>query len=87
MYTALVTAEAFGLSNKSQVVDLGVNNNNKYSPGYGIYEDGVPQRVVLFNFLTDPSGNSNYTAQISIAGQSVPSTVTVKCACMQFPFE
>ncbi len=78
MYSTLVTAEAIGLSNKSQVVDLGVNNNNKFSPGYGIYEDGIPQKVVLMNFLTDPTGASNFTAQISIAGQTVPNTVTVK---------
>lgn len=29
MYTALVTAEAFGQSGKAQVVDLFLNNNNQ----------------------------------------------------------
>lgn len=65
-------------------MDLFLNNNNNYSPGYAIYEDGVPQRLVLINYLTDASGAANYTAYISIGGNSTntaaetPASVTVK---------
>jgi hypothetical protein len=85
MYSALVTAEAFGLTNKSQVVDLQLNLNNQYSPGYAIYEDGQPQRVLLVNYLSDNgTGQANYTAWISVGGNqtgqpgATPASVKVK---------
>jgi hypothetical protein len=84
MYTALVTAEALGTSGKARVTDLGLNNNNPYSPAYAVYEDGVPQRVILINHLTDPNGGANYTANIAIGGGNtgqaiaIPTSVTVK---------
>jgi len=83
-YSALVTAEALGRNNKSQVLDLGLNANSDNTPGYAIYEDGVPQRLVLINYLTDSSGANNYTAYISVGGNqtgqtaTTPSSVTVK---------
>ncbi|EIN05065.1 hypothetical protein PUNSTDRAFT_107355 [Punctularia strigosozonata HHB-11173 SS5] len=64
-YSALATAEALGSSNKSQVLDLHANNGSIYTPAYGIYEDGTPQRLALFNFITDPSGVSDYTAMVT----------------------
>lgn len=80
----MVVAEALGTSGKAQVVDLFLNNNNNFSPGYGVYENGNPERVVLINYLTDPSGASNYTAYISVGGNNTgttgatPSSVQVK---------
>ncbi|KAI0255534.1 hypothetical protein BJV78DRAFT_1151513 [Lactifluus subvellereus] len=80
-YSGLVMAEALGPSNASQIVDL---TTNIYTPIYAIYENGSPTKVALFNFVTDPSGVSTYTAVISIGGGSTgqsnatPSQVQVK---------
>ena len=77
-------AEALGSSNKSQVLELGADNQSTFTPSYAIYEDGVPVRMVLINFLSDPSGNSVFTANIAIGGGqtgqqlSTPSQVKVK---------
>jgi hypothetical protein len=85
MYAALVTAEAIGLTNQSQIVDLLLNGNNQYSPGYAIYENGNPTKVILINYLSDNgTGQGNYTAYISIGGNqtqqtaATPSSVKVK---------
>ncbi|KAG8688124.1 hypothetical protein FRC08_011609 [Ceratobasidium sp. 394] len=67
-YASLVTAEAFGPTGNSQIVDLFMNGNNDFTPGYGIYENGNPTKVVLFNYITDASGNSDYTVHISVGG-------------------
>jgi hypothetical protein len=73
-------AETLGSSNLSQVIDLQANDGNIYTPGYAIYEKGDVTRVALFNYITDPSGASDYTANISISGSSdaTPSSVQVK---------
>jgi hypothetical protein len=76
-YSALVVAEALGSSNIAQVLDLDANGGSDYTPGYAIYENGQPVRVALTNFISDPSGNSDYTANISIGG-TVPAQVQVK---------
>ncbi|OJA14152.1 hypothetical protein AZE42_09597 [Rhizopogon vesiculosus] len=76
-YSALVVAEALGSSNVAQVLDLQANGGNDYTPGYAIYENGQPVRVALTNFITDPSGNNDYTASISVGG-TVPAQVKVK---------
>ncbi|KIM82064.1 glycoside hydrolase family 79 protein [Piloderma croceum F 1598] len=76
-YSALVVAETIGSSNKSQVVDLVANDGNEFTPAYAVYEDGTPSRVALINFVTDPSGASDYTATISV-GDSTPGQVQVK---------
>ncbi|KAG1777941.1 glycoside hydrolase family 79 protein [Suillus placidus] len=76
-YSALVVAEALGSSNTAQVLDLQANGGNDYTPGYAIYENGQPVRIALTNFITDPSGNNDYTASISIGG-TVPAQVKVK---------
>ncbi|KAG9125174.1 hypothetical protein FRC07_008677 [Ceratobasidium sp. 392] len=67
-YASLVTAEAFGPTGNSQVVDLKMNDNNDFTPGYAIYENGNPTKAVLFNYITDASGNSDYTANIAVGG-------------------
>lgn len=66
-YSALVMAEAMGPNNASQIVDLTSNTN---TPIYAIFENGAPTKVALFNFVTDPTGASTYTATISIGGGS-----------------
>ncbi|KAA1475467.1 glycoside hydrolase family 79 protein [Dentipellis sp. KUC8613] len=83
-YSALVMAEILGPSNTSQVFDLGANNNNMYTPAYAVYENGTPTKVVLFNFVTDPSGNTNLSVTIAVGGgdtdqpNATPSSVQVK---------
>ncbi|KXN92551.1 hypothetical protein AN958_05406 [Leucoagaricus sp. SymC.cos] len=83
-YSSLVMAEVLGASNKSQVLDLGANSGNQFTPAFAIYEDGNPVRVVLINFVSDSSGNSDLTAAISIGGgqtgqsNATPASVKVK---------
>ncbi|KIJ54019.1 glycoside hydrolase family 79 protein [Sphaerobolus stellatus SS14] len=83
-YSALIVSEVFGPSNNSRIVDLFQNSNNPLTPGYAIYEDGAVTKVALINFIDDPSGANNYTANISIGGSGAnqtngnPSQVTVK---------
>ena len=36
-----------------------------------IYENRNPTRLALFNFITDPSGFSNYNATFAISGSGV----------------
>jgi hypothetical protein len=80
-YTALAVAEALGPKNLSQVSDITQNIN---TPMYAIFENGAPTKVALFNFVTDPSGASTYTAVISVGGgttgqgNATPSSVKVK---------
>ncbi|KAF8699112.1 Glycoside hydrolase family 79 protein, partial [Rhizoctonia solani] len=83
-YATLVTAEAFGPSGNSQIVDLFMNGGSDYTPGYAIYENGSPSKVVLFNYITDPSGASDYVAHIAIGGgqtgqpAAIPNSVKVR---------
>lgn len=83
-YSALIMAEAMGASNVSQILDLNANDGNIFTPAYAIYENGNPVRVALFNYITDPSGASTYTASISIGGgetgqaNGTPAQVKVK---------
>jgi hypothetical protein len=71
-------AEAIGPSNNTQVVDLAANNNNIYSPAYAIYESGILMRVLLFNYVTDSSGSSNLSIDLTLSGSQNPSQVQVK---------
>jgi hypothetical protein len=43
-----------------------------------IYENGVPVRVAIVNYLDDPTGASTLHGVISIAGTTMPSRVKVK---------
>jgi hypothetical protein len=61
-------AEALGATGTAQVVDLGANGGNEFTPAYAIYENGRPARLALVNFMNDPSGASAYTAVLSIGG-------------------
>lgn len=71
-------AEAMGPSGQSQVIDLNANGGNVFTPGYAIYENGAPTKVALINFVTDPSGNNDYTATITFGGMGAPPQVKVK---------
>ncbi|EUC64409.1 glycoside hydrolase family 79 protein [Rhizoctonia solani AG-3 Rhs1AP] len=83
-YSSLLIAEAFGKTGNAQVVDLYSNSNNDNTPGYAIYEDGNPVRVVLFNYIDDSTGANDYTANIAIGGQqtgqasTTPTSVQVR---------
>ena len=70
-------AEALGPSNTAQVVDLQANSASDMTPAYGIYENGVPARVALFNYMTDPTGANTYTASIGVDSGTL-SSVQVK---------
>jgi len=65
-YSVLVVAETISSSNKSQIMDLNANNTNEFTPAYAVYKDSTPIRVALFNFVTDPSGASDYMTTISV---------------------
>ncbi|CAE6438199.1 unnamed protein product [Rhizoctonia solani] len=67
-YTTLIVAELFGKSGKSRIVDLNANNGENLTPGYVVYEDGKPARVLLINYIDDPSGGHDITARIQIGG-------------------
>ncbi|KAJ7757813.1 glycoside hydrolase family 79 protein [Mycena maculata] len=83
-YSVLAVAEAFGTSNKSQIIDLQMNTNNIYTPGYAIYDGGVLARLALFNYVSDPTGASAYTVSFAIGGgttgeaNGTPAQVKVK---------
>ncbi|KAJ7126148.1 glycoside hydrolase family 79 protein [Mycena epipterygia] len=77
-YSALISAEVFGKTNTSQILDLLGNDANIYTPQYAIYENGALARVALFNYITDPTGATDYTATISVSGGTVPAFVQVK---------
>jgi hypothetical protein len=80
-YAALAMAEAMGPHNQSQISDITQDINTAM---YAIFENGAPTKVALFNFVTDPTGASTYTAVISVGGGSTgqsnatPSQVQVK---------
>ncbi|KAJ7064883.1 hypothetical protein C8F01DRAFT_1128585 [Mycena amicta] len=77
-YAALAMAEAIGPSNNTQVLNLPIPDISEKTPIYGIYENGTPVRVAIFNYVDDPSGANNLNAVISIAGGTIPSSVKVK---------
>jgi len=84
-YAALVAAEFFGMSNVTQVIDFfGTDANMLYTPAYAAYENGNFVRLALFNYMDDPTGNSAYTATVSVGGSQTgegpvtPSSVQVK---------
>jgi len=83
-FAPLIIAEAFGPSGTAQVVDLNANSGNIFTPSYAIYEQGIIARIAFFNYVTDPSGRSAYTASISIGGgntgqgNGTPASVKVK---------
>ncbi|KAF7325829.1 Glyco-hydro-79C domain-containing protein [Mycena kentingensis (nom. inval.)] len=77
-YSALVVAEAIGNTNATQVQYLALPGNSDSTPIYGLWENGVPKRVAIINYVDDPSGANTLNAVISIAGTTLPSSVKVK---------
>jgi hypothetical protein len=84
-YSSLVCAEVLSSSNNAQIIDLFPGNASIYTPAYAVYENGNMVRVALFNYLSDdPTGNSDYTATISVGGAATnepavsPAQVKVK---------
>ncbi|KAG1737107.1 glycoside hydrolase family 79 protein [Suillus paluster] len=77
-YSTIVSAEVFGPSGNAQIVDLQANSISMYTPAYAIYENGAPMRLVLFNYVSDPTGASDYTTTISIGGSTMPAQINVK---------
>lgn len=61
-----------------------LNDGNPYTPGYAIYENGTPARVLLLNLMDDGGiGTARYTGYIHIGGlngiaDTTPSTVAVR---------
>lgn len=72
-YSTLAVAETLGASNAPQVVDLRAKNCNTYPLMYAIYKNGAPVKLTLFNYVSDQSNASDYTAVISPAGADLPS--------------
>lgn len=52
---------------------------NDQTPAYAIFEDGLPTRVALFNYMTDPTGAHDYTAFVQLSGQVMATEVYVRC--------
>jgi hypothetical protein len=79
-YSTLLIAEIFGQSNTSRVTDLNIQGDEHTTlhPAYAVYEDDAPSRIVLFNYVSDPSGGSTYQATLSIPGGNLASTVHVR---------
>lgn len=65
-------------------MDIAANSGNTYTPGYAIYENDGLSKVVLINFITDPTGASDSYVTISVGGgqsgqpNSVPAQAYVK---------
>ncbi|GAB1526507.1 hypothetical protein RhiTH_009674 [Rhizoctonia solani] len=77
-YSALIAAQVFGKSGKSRIMDLDANAGEDLTLGYVVYEDGVPSRVLLINYVDDPSGAHDITANIQIEGGAQLSQVRVR---------
>ncbi|EJD54199.1 glycoside hydrolase family 79 protein [Auricularia subglabra TFB-10046 SS5] len=71
MYTIVAMAEALGKTGTARVQDLKANGDNAFTPAYMIYENNMPARVVLINYMSDPSGAHDYTARIASGGSQV----------------
>jgi hypothetical protein len=77
-YATLAVTEALGASNKSQVLDLGANNGSPFTPAYGIFENGQPTRLVIINYISDPSGQNDLTVNVQLPQGSNTGAVNVR---------
>ncbi|EJD52125.1 hypothetical protein AURDEDRAFT_111590 [Auricularia subglabra TFB-10046 SS5] len=64
MYTIVAMAEALGKTGTARVADLRANNDNPYTPAYMVYENNQPARLVLLNYMSDPTGGHDYTVRV-----------------------
>jgi len=80
-------AEAMGQSNATRVIDMGANDHNIYTPAYAIYEHGTLARILLFNYVTDPSGDSDLDITLNLGGLRMgTSGVQVKYLSTEYSF-
>lgn len=78
-YPTIIMAELFGSSNQSRIVDLNADNGNEFHPAYAVYENGVPTRLGLINFVSDASGANDLTVNVDFGGAALPqATVQVR---------
>lgn len=61
-------------------MDFGANNGNQFTPAYGIWENGALARIVLINFASDSSGQSDIFVNLVMSDAQIPSQVKVKYA-------
>jgi len=80
-------AEAMGQTNATRVIDMGANDHNIYTPVYAIYEHGTLARILLFNYVTDPSGDSDLDIALNFRGSRVETSgVQVKYLSTGYSF-
>lgn len=48
-----------------------MSGGNDFTPGYAVYENGQPTRIVLMSFVDDGTGASDYIASIPIGPSQV----------------
>ena len=78
-YPTIIMAELFGSSNQSRIVDLNADGGNEFHPAYAVYENGVPTRLGLINFVSDPSGANDLVVNVDFGGAALPQpTVQVR---------
>ncbi|CAE6422766.1 unnamed protein product [Rhizoctonia solani] len=52
----------------SRIMDLNPNNGENLTPGYVVYEDGQPTRLLFINYVDDPSGGHDMWVRVQIGG-------------------
>ncbi|KAH7103171.1 hypothetical protein BKA62DRAFT_697527 [Auriculariales sp. MPI-PUGE-AT-0066] len=67
-YAILVASEFIGSNGNTRVGDLKINEANDFMAGYVLYENNQPVRVLLINYLDDPSEGHDYIARIHTSG-------------------
>ena len=83
-YSAVFVAEVMGQTNTTQLFDMNANGGSDQTPAYAVFEDGRFSKMVLMNYMTDPSGANDYAATIYVGGSGwnepngVPASVQVK---------
>ncbi|CAE6436327.1 unnamed protein product [Rhizoctonia solani] len=70
-YSTLIAAELFGKSGKSRIMDLNPNNGENLTPGYVVYEDGQPTRMLFINYVDDASGGHDIWVRVQIGGGEI----------------
>ncbi|EJD47766.1 hypothetical protein AURDEDRAFT_163225 [Auricularia subglabra TFB-10046 SS5] len=73
MYAILAVAEALGPTGKARVAEITQDDKplDNLTPGYVIYENNQPARLLLINYMSDPTGAHDYMARIAWNGAQV----------------
>ncbi|KAH7103137.1 hypothetical protein BKA62DRAFT_69091 [Auriculariales sp. MPI-PUGE-AT-0066] len=69
-YAILIASEFIGPNGNTRVGDLKMNEENAFMAGYVLYENNQPVRVLLINFMDDPSGAHDLTVRLQTNGVS-----------------